>query len=86
MWVWDFLKIESSKTLSNGMVIHPTSEQRLSLPRQHLQKHSGTHIFCFLNSKMASGPSRGTSTYEEGDGVLEESLYIFKNYTDIVIL
>lgn len=45
MWVWDFLKIESSKTLNNGMVIHPTSEQRLSLPRQHLQKHKwNSHI------------------------------------------
>lgn len=57
---------------------------------------SGTHIFCFLSSKMASVRSRGTSTYKEGDRRREKSLHIKKKknpkpkqkqtYTDIITL
>lgn len=34
---------------------------------------------------MASEPSRGISTYEEGDGG-RENLYVSENYTDIITL
>lgn len=65
------------------MVTHPASEQRLSLPPQHLQKH----IFCFLSSKMASERSRSTSTYKEGEGDGERvCTFKKKKCTDIITL
>lgn len=49
---------------------------------------SGTHIFCFLSSKMASERSRGTNTWRAGQGTGDGKRVctFFKNYTDIITL